>query len=377
MKEARIRIAYLGVKGLPSKSGTERVIEAIITRIVDKFDITVYCDSEYTPRGTIYKGVRLIRIPTIRGKHLRPISLDVFGALHAFFLGRYDVIHMNGVENCFTIPLLKLRYRIVSTSHGIPGRIKTNNKWSKSELFFIRLANYPYLFLSDYPTSISSVDMEYYYSQYRKKVIYIPNGVDLNAQVDREAALHFLKNQGLLPKTFLLFIAGRILELKGCHLLLEAINKMQEDIPVMIIGDMEKAPAYAQKLRELAGNHHVIFIPPISDRGLLFGILDLCSLYVFPSTAEGMSMMLLEAASLGVPMICSDIPENKIVLDEHVTYFRSEDTDDLAEKIHWAMENAEELAQIGETLKKWVKANYSWDSIVSKYELLYRDLYRN
>jgi len=81
-----MRIAHLGVKGLPSKSGTERVVEAIVTRMIGKFDITVYCDADYTPLDTHYKGVRLIRIPTIKGRYLKPISLDIFSALHALFL---------------------------------------------------------------------------------------------------------------------------------------------------------------------------------------------------------------------------------------------------------------------------------------------------
>jgi glycosyltransferase involved in cell wall biosynthesis len=368
-----MRIAYMGIKGLPSKSGTERVIEAIITRMIGKLDITVYCDADYTPSGTIYKGVRLIQIPTVKGKHLKPVSLGIFSAFHALLFGRYDIVHMNGVENCFTLPLLKLKYRVVSTSHGIPGQQPIGiGKWSKTERFFMQMSNYPFLYLSDCATSISLLNSKYFYSQYGKNVTYIPNGVDCDMQVNREAARQFIENLGLIPNTFLLFIAGRIIELKGCHLLLKAMNRFGDDIPVVVIGDMNQSHAYSQKLRELARNRRVLFIPPIADRGLLFGILSLCKLFVFPSIVEGMSMMLLEAASLGVPMVCSDIPENKVVLGENITYFRSEDHNDLADKIFWALNNPDELENLAQTLKDWVRNNYSWDSIASRYETLYR-----
>jgi glycosyltransferase involved in cell wall biosynthesis len=365
-----MKIAYMGVKGLPSKSGTERVIEAIVKRLVGKFDITVYCDSDYTLPDAHYEGVKLIRIHTFTGRHLKPILLGIFSALHAVFLGDYDIIHMNGVENCFILPLLRLRYRVISTSHGTPGRMPIS-KWSRTERFFMQLAEYPFLYLSNCATAISVMDADYLYDRYKKNVSYIPNGVDYDIQTDHEAALRFVDNLGLLPKEFLLFIAGRIIKRKGCHLFLEAVNKLNMDIPVVVIGDMEQTPEYAQRLRELAADKQVIFIPPIADKSLVYEILNLCKLFVFPSTAEGMSIMLLEAASLGVPMVCSDIPENRIILGEYVTYFRSDDHIDLAEKIHWALNTPHELSRLAQTLKNSVRSNYSWDSVASRYEALY------
>ena len=365
------RIAYLGIKGLPSKSGTERVIEAIISRMVGKYDITVYCGADYTPPETQYNGIRLIRIPTLRGKHLKPISLVFFSAFHALLFGHYDLIHMNGIENCIVLPLMKLRFRIVSTSHGTPWRLKVT-KWSQFDLFYMEMMEYPFLYLSDCPTTISMVDTEHFYNRYRKEVTFIPNGVDYDLQIDRKAALRFIEEQGLTPNNFLLFIAGRIIERKGCHLLLEATNTLNLDMPIVIIGDMEQIPAYSQKLKDLARNRQVLFIPPIADKSLLFGIMDLCKVFVFPSTAEGMSMVLLEAASLGIPMVCSDIPENKIVLGENVTYFRSQDQNDLADKILWVLKNPDEAKGIAQVLKSWVKENYSWESIASQYELIYQ-----
>ena len=367
-----MRVAYLGVKGLPSKSGTERVIEAIVTRMVGKFDITVYCDAEYTPPDIQYKGVRLIRIPTIKGRYLKPISLDVFSALHAFFFGHYDIIHMHGVENCFTLPLLRLKYRIISTSHGTPGRMPLS-KWSKTELLFFKMAEYPFLYSSNYSTAVSTMDTDYIYSRYGKRAIYVPNGVDLDIPINRELALNELRRLGVNPNSFLLFIAARIIERKGCHLILEALNDSNLDVPLVVIGDLEQIPTYGQKLREMAKHRRVIFVPPIADRSLLFGIVELCKLFVFPSTAEGMSIMLLEAASLGIPMICSDIPENEAVMGNHVIYFRSGDSGDLAEKIHWAMESPKELARLAFLAKNWTRDKFSWDLIASKYELLYQN----
>jgi glycosyltransferase involved in cell wall biosynthesis len=82
-------------------------------------------------------------------------------------------------------------------------------------------------------------------------------------------------------------------------------------------------------------------------------------LFIFPSTTEAMSMMLLEAASLQAPIICSDIPENRIVMQDNVLYFRSGDAVDLADQIQWA-------------LSRCVKDNLTWETIVKQYEEVYR-----
>ena len=116
-----MRIAYLGSKGLPSRSGTERVVEAIISHLNRTHEITVYCDSRYTPKGEKVDGIRLIRIFSLRGKHIQPTSYFFLSALHALFC-QYDLIHIHGVDSCFILPILMLKYRIVSTAHGAPGR---------------------------------------------------------------------------------------------------------------------------------------------------------------------------------------------------------------------------------------------------------------
>lgn len=368
-----MKIAFMGIKGLPSKSGTERVAEAIIARLKNDFEITVYCDSQYTPAETTYEGVRLVRIRTLKGKYLRPVSLGIFSALHALFWGNYDVIHMHGVENCFTLPLLRWRSRIISTSHGTPGRMPIS-KWSPVAHFLMKLTEYPFMYLSNCPTTISEPDTNYLAARYKKTPVYIPNGVDIDLEIARDAAQTDLTRLGLMPQNFILFIAGRIIPRKGCHLLLEALRKVKSGVPLLVIGDLNQSPAYTEQLRALANQQNVTFLRPIENKRHLFGILALCKLFVFPSTAEGMSLMLLEAASLGIPMLCSDIPENVTVLSDKVTYFRSGDSDDLAEKLQWALEHVAQIAQQCHVLSGWVKANYSWDVLAQKYKIIYQQV---
>jgi glycosyltransferase involved in cell wall biosynthesis len=56
--------------------------------------------------------------------------------------------------------------------------------------------------------------------------------------------------------------------------------------------------------------------------------------FIFPSRSEGFGIALVEAASLGIPIICSDIPTFREMFDDNeVTFFKLDDIDDLNNKI--------------------------------------------
>lgn len=363
-----MRIAYLGIKGLPSKGGAERVVESIAQRLAHRHELTVYCDRRYTPSNANVPGIRLVRVPTLPGKHLRALSLFTFSAFHALFLGNYHLIHIHNAEACFVAPFLRLRYRIIATSHGLA---YARDKWNRIAKTLMRLGDYFYAWCPDVLTSVSQPLAEEYQCRFGRIVHYLPNGVESGPPVDHIAAMATLRANDV-GDNYILFAAGRIDPTKGCHLLLQAFSKVGgEALSLVVIGDYSTVPTYSQRLREMA-NARVKFIPFISSKPELLGIVQNARFFVFPSTVEAMSMMLLEAASLGVPIVCSDIPANRAVLPEQALYFRSGDVDDLGDRLRWALEHPAEMTRMGQEAQSWVRAKFSWDLIAEQYDHLYR-----
>jgi glycosyltransferase involved in cell wall biosynthesis len=98
----------------------------------------------------------------------------------------------------------------------------------------------------------------------------------------------------------------------------------------------------------------------IRDKALLNAYVAGARLFIFPSTLEAMSMMLLEVASLRTPVICSDIVQNTDVFDpDEMLFFRSEDDKDLAAKLDWALDHPEEMKKFAER---------AWQSLMTKYQ---------
>ena len=84
-----LRIAFIGGRGVVGKySGIETYYEEIGKRLAEKgCRITAYCRSYFTPRISEHQGMRIVRLPTIRSKHLETLSTH-FSQHHSRLLQR-------------------------------------------------------------------------------------------------------------------------------------------------------------------------------------------------------------------------------------------------------------------------------------------------
>jgi glycosyltransferase involved in cell wall biosynthesis len=368
-----MKIAYIGIKGLPSKAGADRVVEAIVRRLAGRHELTVYCSPWVVPSDAVFPGVELVRVPALQGKHTHAPSLFLTSALHAVMQRDFDLIHIHNVEACLVLPLLRARYKVIATSHG---QAYARDKWGKAAKALIRLADWPYIRLADCATSVSKPLADYYKSRYNRTVQYIPNGVSQeDSDIDWDAVRGLLSSCNLEVGHFILFAAGRIIPTKGADILLKAYRALATELNLLIVGDASQVPAYEKKLHQLSDSR-VTLVPPV-DKTVLLGLAQQARFFIFPSTVEAMSMMLLEATSLGVPVISSDIPENTAILPQHALFFKSGDAGDLLNKMAWALQHPDQMRELGTRARAWTMKHYHWDSIVSQYERLYQSLLEN
>lgn len=362
------QIAYIGIKSLPSKAGADRVVEAIVRGLDARhYQATVYCSRRVVDRETRIPGVRLILLPTIPGKYMHATSLFIFAAIHALLVGKYDLVHVHNVEACFVLPLLRLRYKVISTSHGAA---QARDKWNRIAKLIIGLMEYPYVKFSNCCTCVSSTLTSHYLQQYRRDVRYIPNGVSDESPVDGTTATELLAQYNVRPGNYILFVAGRVIPTKGCHHLLQAFGQLEEDIDLIIVGDASQIPKYERYLHSLA-DERVHFIPFISEKRVLFGLYSFAHLFVFPSAVEAMSMVLLEVSALGKPIICSNLPENVSVLSKNAIYFESGNAIDLNRKLCWALQHHEEMQVLAANAQERVQQHFRWDVIIQEYQSIY------
>jgi len=368
-----MRIAHIGSKGIPSKGGTERVVEAVATRHAREHEVTVY-GSEHVCSTGMYEGVRVLAIPALAAKHLGPVVLQFRAALHALLRERYDVVHVHASENGFVVPLLRLRYPVVTTNHG---PAYEREKWGVVARRLIRANERSSVRFATVATAVAANQAEQLSERYGRRVVHVPNGVDPQEPTAIDEALAMLDDHRLARGEYVLFAAARVDPTKGCHTLLEACHLLEAPPPVLVIGDLGHAPGYEAQLRKLAEGLPVTFVPRLDDKSVLMGLLQNCRVFVFPSTVEAMSMMLLEALAVGSVGLASDIPENSDVVPPGYPTFRAADAADLSRHLKtllaWGDEERQHQVEAG---SQWVHARFDWDRIAAEYERLYREVAR-
>ena len=94
-------------------------------------------------------------------------------------------------------------------------------------------------------------------------------------------------------------------------------------------------------------------------------------LFVLPSELEGMSVVLLEAMKMGVPVLVSDIPENRCVVEQAGVTFRSGDVESLRTELRDLLDDTELTARWSSKVVQQVRP-YDWSLSVKHYEKVYR-----
>ena len=353
---AKKRIAIIGLKGLPPFGGAANVGDNIIEQLSKEYDFTIYATASHTHHKGDYKGARQIVFKKFPVRQLNVFYYYLASAFHAVFIRRYDAIHLHQMDGAFTLLLLRLRYKVVATSHGLTYR---HAKWSKWSRPYFKLNEWFQARLSNHLTVVSKSLVPHYEKIIpATRISYIPNGV--TAIPPAAIALN--------TSDYLLFAAGRIIPTKGLHILLSALHNARYKGKLIVLGDHSQLKDYSRELFDLAAGLNVEFKGLIKEKPLLNAWIARARLFIFPSTYEAMSMMLLEVAALRTPVVCSDIVENTDIFDRNeMLFFRSGSDTDLADQLTWALAHPDDMRIFADNAYQSLMDKHQWSIIARQY----------
>lgn len=364
-----MRIAILGIKGIPGHHGVEVVVDSLVPHLAAKgHDITVYGYNSYTEPMDDYHGATVKTVPGSSSKNLEMISHMWRASLDAR-RERYDLVHIHSTDPCLLAWLPRPRYGVIATSHG---QAYIRRKWGLAARMFSRLAERFFIHYPKVITSVSRPLCEYYEKKYRRTVIYIPNGITFREKPDTT----WLGKWSLEPGKYLFNTAGRIERTKGIHTLFDAYRRIDTNLPLVVAGGGSATDfGYYDELKrnKPAGVTFAGFLT--GDE--LFALYAHAGVFVFPSEYEAMSIALLEGLSFGVPTVYSDIPENVAVAKGIGFPFEVSNVDSLADRLHFVLTHPEEAAAVGRKAKEHVEREHDWSHIADRYDEIYRRVYRS
>ena len=165
-------------------------------------------------------------------------------------------------------------------------------------------------------------------ASYQSKMVSIYEGVSAKIQNAKENE----KLKEKLPKKFMIYV-GNFYPHKNIERLIKAYLKLSTDVSLILVGPDDYFQKRLLPLFENSNNRgKTIFYTNPSLEDLVFFYKNAEAL-VHPSLSEGFGLTLLEAAYFNCPIIASDIPVLREVLDSQYTMFDPYDIDDIASKI--------------------------------------------
>lgn len=342
-------------------------------------------DKSFFYSGSLRRKLKLKSIKIILRKILVRLSVYIYQASLFFFLisqrKNYDVIHVHQVLypafiSTLCARILKKPVIAKVGSSGFNSDINQIKKFpeGKMQLRYI-LKNINRIIC----TSSIMVDEFIKEGMDSNKIILIRNGVNI---VDFNRIYETCET---------LVTMGRFIKSKNLDVLITAFSKMVNDtdreLKLILIGDGPEKDNIKSLIKKLRRGKSIILTGMVDNPEKFLKESDL---FVFPSLIEGLSNSLIEAMSLKLPCIVSNIPGNIEVLrgndSDYVIkegefkvskcgiFFNPSDIEGLVNAVKYVMNNPGVRKKLGESAYRKILTEYNIEKIADRYLKLYREV---
>lgn len=210
----------------------------------------------------------------------------------------------------------------------------------------------------------------------RKKFILVRNGIETNtAFIAKEEARRSILEKSrprLNPDSQTLWL-GSIAELipnKDIGTMIEAIGFLKCNANLFIIGRGPQEEELTKKIKMLGLDNRVAFVelaPPAAR------VLPAFDIFLLSSIKEGLPYVLLEAGLAGIPVIATDIPGNRDIIEDQKTglLFPPKSPEELARAIQ-NLTGSETLRPVlAENLRKKVRSDFPIERMIGETRRIY------
>lgn len=360
-----MKIAFIGTRGIPaSYGGFETCAEELGVRLVARsHQVTVYCRAHHIAyTEPYYRGIRLVRLPTIANKYLDTITHTFLSTLHAL-REQYDIVLMFIAGNSPVAFIPRLAGQPVVLN--VDGLDWKREKWPPPAKKYIQFAEWLATKFANVVVTDSRQVQAFYRERWNAETTYIAYGADVIPQPPGK----YLAQLQLTPRKYILFV-GRLVPENCAHHLVDAFKQLKTDMRCVIVGDAPYAEQYIQDLKA-AANENVIFT------GYLFGdgYRELSShAYAFVETSEvgGTHPALLEAMAFGNCVVVNDTRENlETIGDAGLAYAGTEGAPALAQLLQTLLDQPERAEEYRCRAQERVRQHFTWDVVTDEYEALF------
>ena len=221
-------------------------------------------------------------------------------------------------------------------------------------------------------------------TKYVDKFLIIKNGIDLEEieSAKNSDKIKILSQFNIKKENINIAMIGQVVPLKGVDHLINAFIKVKHEIPsakLYIIGD-HGIPAYSwfqDKLNKILHDNEITEdVHFLGWQRKAQDILSLMDISVLPSLAEGVPKSVMEAMTLGKPIIATDVGGTRSLFEDgkHGFLIAPNSTEEIAKKLAILCKNKELRNSMGKASQEHAFKNFSIRQNIDSLEELYQDL---
>ncbi len=296
---------------------------------------------------------------------------------------KINIVHLH-------TPIAGALGRIAAKLAGADKVIYTAHGYYKDNFLFYNIEKYMAKYISDYIFTVNQEDMDMAVNEWHlshQKISNI-NSVGIDTQKFKPDAIKENENKalreslGLGTKDTVIGFIGRLVKIKGPIDLINAFIKIRDRYPdakLLMIGtwehgerDLTTKDTIFKLVKENDLSGRVIFTGYREDIPELLSIMDM---FVLPSYWEGMPVSLLEAMSMELPVIGTDIRGSREEITEDCgIIYPPGDVDALAQAIVKYLEDRETATAMGKNARKRVVELFSEEEVLKNQVAIYKKL---
>jgi glycosyltransferase involved in cell wall biosynthesis len=367
-----LKIMVLGLRGITDVQGGieshARKLYPLLTRL--GCEIEVVQRSPYFASGKrrqYWHGMKLTYLWSPTKPALETAVHTLIGVLYAA-VRRPDVLHLHAVGPGLLAPLARLLgLHVVLTHHGPD---YDREKWGSLAKLLLRVGERLGVRFAHRPIVVSPTLQDDVQRRYGVASELIPNGAPKALRASTRASLD---RYGLTPGRYVLCVA-RMDPGKRQHDLIDAFRAAQ--LPgwkLVIVGGLDIGDRYCERIRASAALDANVVLTGFQAGTTLRELYSHAGLFVLPSAVEGHPIVLLEAATYGVPILASAIDANLALPLPRDRYFRVGDTDGLAALLKAAAAEPVEESARWQELRTEIRERYSWRRAAQLTRSVYGD----
>ena len=365
MEKLRIA-AFGGFRSIPPKAGaagSDKFAFELYPRIAAKGHQLIAYSRIYPGDADIlhadFEGVKIKYFTTVKKAGFDTLVHSAKATMDVIVNNTADVVHLHSGANSIWAMLLRLAgKRVVISQFAMDWK---RDKWPWYGKAFYMVSNYLTAYCPNAVAFDNVYTKEYFEKKFSKTYNFIPYGSEVKMPPGN---IDILQKLGLQPGSYFLFV-GRFIPDKGLHLLKEAFENIGTNKKLVMIGGSPNPGPYEAQIKDTT-DARIIF------PGYVYGddtniLMKNAYAYIQPSLIEGLSPVILTVMGLGVPLLCSDIVENKFICGDNATTFISGDSNDLANKICYLLDSPEQIKQKSAAGVIDISNRFNWDKITDQY----------